>query len=601
MSSNRTVRGDSPLPAQRARLVPFILAILLVPLLAIATRGASPVAAATAAPTGLHVVGNRLLDGAGHPLLLHGVNRAGSEYACIQGWGFFDGDNSLSDDSQIPLMQAWGVKAVNLPLNEDCWLGINGVPAAYAGANYQQAIRHEVQALEAAGITPILALFWSAPGNQQALDHAAMPDTDHTPAFWQSVATAFKGDSAVILRLDEEPHPAGNSDTAAAWRCWRDGGGACSEGYAVAGMQTLIDTIRATGAANVIQVPGIQYANSLSQFLTYKPADPLGNLMAVVDVYPVGNICGSVSCYDTNYAPVAAVMPLVAGELGESADGGTCTTTRATALMDWLDAHNAGYLAWAWDTWGGCLQLIKDYTTGAPQGAWGQAVKARLLALAASPAPSPSPSPSSSPKPTPSPSPSARPSPSPSPSVKPSPSPSPSPKPSPSPSPQPSPSSSPSPSPAPAGTLVLYDNAVRNGFQDGPFAYQARKPCDTATYTSATCSYAITLQAWGALAFNTARFDPTPYSRLEWNVNTHGQAITAFSVLLTDATTAEEVIVEVTLKSAYVTPLANGWVHIAVPLADIDPRGVAISSVQLKNATGGTLAAINVDDVRFAR
>src|SRR6266702_4388570 len=55
---------------------------------------ARPVAAGRApssAPTGLHVVGQQLLDGANHPLILRGVNRSGTEYACIQGWGFFDG------------------------------------------------------------------------------------------------------------------------------------------------------------------------------------------------------------------------------------------------------------------------------------------------------------------------------------------------------------------------------------------------------------------------------------------------------------------------------------------------------------------------------
>ena len=32
-----------------------------------------------------------LVDGAGHPVRLLGVNRAGAEYACVQGWGIFDG------------------------------------------------------------------------------------------------------------------------------------------------------------------------------------------------------------------------------------------------------------------------------------------------------------------------------------------------------------------------------------------------------------------------------------------------------------------------------------------------------------------------------
>jgi hypothetical protein len=55
--------------------------------------------AATAAPAaarGLHVRGNRLVAGAGRAVALPGVNRSGTEYACIQGWGLFDGPNDAA-------------------------------------------------------------------------------------------------------------------------------------------------------------------------------------------------------------------------------------------------------------------------------------------------------------------------------------------------------------------------------------------------------------------------------------------------------------------------------------------------------------------------
>src|SRR2546427_6019816 len=34
---------------------------------------------------------SRLVDSAGRPIRLRGVNRSGTEYACAQGWGMFDG------------------------------------------------------------------------------------------------------------------------------------------------------------------------------------------------------------------------------------------------------------------------------------------------------------------------------------------------------------------------------------------------------------------------------------------------------------------------------------------------------------------------------
>ncbi|MBV9279631.1 MAG: hypothetical protein JOZ41_06080, partial [Chloroflexi bacterium] len=91
--------------------------------------------------------------------------------------------------------------------------------------------------------------------------------------------------------------------------------------------------------------------------------------------------CGSVACYGAEYAPVIAQMPFLAGEFGESVDGSDCTTGGVDALMGWFDQQGAGYSAWDWDTWGGCLQLITDYTTGDPNGNWGTDYRAHVLSL----------------------------------------------------------------------------------------------------------------------------------------------------------------------------------------------------------------------------
>src|SRR5262250_727798 len=65
---------------------------------------------------GLHVVGNHLVDGSGKVVQLHGVNRSGTEYACVQGWGIFDGPN---DDKSVKAIASWHVNIVRVLLNED--------------------------------------------------------------------------------------------------------------------------------------------------------------------------------------------------------------------------------------------------------------------------------------------------------------------------------------------------------------------------------------------------------------------------------------------------------------------------------------------------
>src|SRR5262249_54003018 len=70
--------------------------------------------------SGLAVRGNQLLAGEA-PITLHGVNRSGTEYACIQGWGIEDGP---MDQMSVNAIATWGANLVRVPLNEDCWLGI---------------------------------------------------------------------------------------------------------------------------------------------------------------------------------------------------------------------------------------------------------------------------------------------------------------------------------------------------------------------------------------------------------------------------------------------------------------------------------------------
>jgi len=103
------------------------------------------------APLSIGVSGNHLVNGSGQAIRLLGVNRSGTEYACIQGWGIFDGPN---DATSVAAMAAWHINAVRIPMNEDCWLNINGVGPAYGGAPYQGAIQSYVKLLHQTGCTP---------------------------------------------------------------------------------------------------------------------------------------------------------------------------------------------------------------------------------------------------------------------------------------------------------------------------------------------------------------------------------------------------------------------------------------------------------------
>ncbi|MGH2588358.1 MAG: glycoside hydrolase family 5 protein [Dehalococcoidia bacterium] len=347
----------------------LLLALLLAP--ALRTR---PSATSTA-PTGLHVSGNQMVDGDGRPLRLLGVNRSGAEFACVQGWGIFDGP---ADAASVQAITGWRINAVRVPLNESCWLGINGTPAAHSGANYQAAIVNYVTLLNQHGLVVILDLHWAAPDDTPATGLQPMPNRDHSTTFWAQVATTFKSNSSAIFDLFNEPYPDNNRDTEDAWRCWRDGGACPGVPYQAAGMQELVNAVRDTGAENVILLGGVAYGAHLSRWLAYQPSDPAGNLAASWHVYDFSR-CNSRDCWDAEIAPLARQVPVVVGEIGE----GDCAHRFIDPLMRWLDARGIGYLAWTWNTWdcAGGPALISSYD-GTPT-AYGRGFRDHLAELAA--------------------------------------------------------------------------------------------------------------------------------------------------------------------------------------------------------------------------
>jgi len=336
-----------------------------------------------AAPA-LHVNGNKLVTATGATYRLLGVNRSSAEFACVQGKGVFDG--AQPDQATVDAMKAWNIHTVRVPLNEDCWLGTYGTPS---GAEYQSAVKDYVTLLVANGINVILDLHWShgaytgtssACADVNATCQKPMPDAEYAPKFWTSVATMFKGNDAVLFDLFNEPYPdaANNwSDMTAAWTCLRDGGTCTGISYEVAGMQDLVDAVRATGATNVLLIPGLTWTNDLSQWPAYKPVDPKGNIVASWHSYNF-NACVTTACWDSQIGSVAAQVPVQAGEIGQN----TCAHDYIDQLMAWADAHGVGYTAWTWNPWGctGGNVLIQDYT-GTPTETYGSGFKAHLLTV----------------------------------------------------------------------------------------------------------------------------------------------------------------------------------------------------------------------------
>ena len=345
--------------------------------------------------------------------------------------------------------QDWPINSVDIGLNEDCWLGINGMPAAYSGANYINFIKSEVAAAEADHIYPVIFPFRYDPGSDVPNGNDApgygmqpMLDNDHGALLWEEIASAFKGDGDVIFRAMEEPFPEGgntngNSIGQAAWTCWSEGDvqySASSDqtlpanwesapdtssyaptatgetrgcqpenvddagnAYYSLGVQSIVNIIRGVGATNVIQLPGIEFANLLScdtgalnavtspsscGFLEpgVEITDPLATtdpglgsqLAADVDMYPGQRsvLLEHVLLQRRRSVLCSLTCRLDVGEAGVIGSApSTSSFPLLISFIDWMDSeHESNYYAAAWDTWS---DLISSYTGTPGNGVWG--------------------------------------------------------------------------------------------------------------------------------------------------------------------------------------------------------------------------------------
>jgi hypothetical protein len=408
------------------RIISIVVVLVAVPVILVAGHAstkpglAQPVASTCALPTGafsITVCGNTFENQAGQPVVLRGVNTEGTQYDCANsGAGFFD-DTTISGtnfSTEIAALKAWGVNVVRVNLNEECWLGINGVPASTStpGSNgydaYANAMGSYVAALNAAGIYAEVDLDLNAPGSELIADAGTtdfrnpLPESN-SDMFWKSVGAYFASDHAVIFGVFSEPFPpnsATSGDTATGWACDLNG---CTVpdysnsssvtqiptvSYAGEGMQQMIADIRSVNTTAPLLVGGPDFAGDLDQWLaTFYPGgvsvDPDNKLAASVHIYypttdspctlstNVATTCpGTAQGALTNdgILQVAAVAPVEIDELGDF----SCSASSLTPFLSSVDAADdnggvdIGYVGWAWTTSSCDPNLITSYATGAP-------------------------------------------------------------------------------------------------------------------------------------------------------------------------------------------------------------------------------------------
>jgi hypothetical protein len=334
-----------------------------------ARTGCAPTPTAPVAPGGYYVNGNTVctMDGRAHTL--HGVDRPSLEWMS-------PGDHISLPDFQ--LMSTWKANVVRIALNQDFWL--SGSP--FFDPSYVDTLDNAVAWAEMAGMDVILDLHWSDRGVLGSCPPSMgcqqlMPDAN-SMTFWSEVATHYRFDGRVMFELYNEPHDVD-------WNIWRNGG-ITPEGWQAVGMQQLYDTVRATGAQNIVVIGGLNWAYDLSGV----PANRIAGTNIIWATHPYTDTSGFTrppSDWGRAFGFLTATDPVIATEFGVLQDN-ACTTGYDAQLIAYLDAHFAGFTSWAWFP-GGCTfpALINDWAgTPSPTGA---VVKAALLGYPPDPPASP--------------------------------------------------------------------------------------------------------------------------------------------------------------------------------------------------------------------
>jgi endoglucanase len=393
---------------------------------------ASTVPTYTVAPSSasisIKVSGDHFVDGKGNTVQLRGVNVSGLETVAIEGWD--PGDPWGGQDPNFAAIESWGANAIRLPLNEASWRGgtcvdeggsssvmVNGAQVQDSpgqtiqtdpGSNYQATVIKTISEATAAGLYVILDLHFAAPGDGCPVTQTAMADADHSVAFWSSIATTFKGYPNVIFELYNEPFLDQTSlQDNTPWSDLLNGGGTLSSynslgnpstvsyTWSNAGMQEMLNAVRAAGATNVILTSTLAYSSSEGGWLQYHPTDTLNpsQVGAVWHAYPNSAGASMVDCIGTpsicspaDFASVQGILaagyPVVITEFGDAV-GGT-TAPLSSVLLPWSDTNGVSYMGWGWDVWPGlaAFVLITD-SSGTPTAGYGTYVKAHYLCRAA--------------------------------------------------------------------------------------------------------------------------------------------------------------------------------------------------------------------------
>ncbi|MFA9438388.1 glycoside hydrolase family 5 protein [Uliginosibacterium sp. sgz301328] len=280
------------------------------------------------------------------PTFLHGVNLAGGEFGSVgDAYGY---RYIYPNQREVDYYLAEGMKVVRIPFR---WERLQPTIGGALSDNELACIDAIVAPATAAGMRVILDPHNYARYGGQLIGSAGVPTTA-LPDFWRRLAEHYRDNPRVIFGLMNEPH------------------GIAGETWAAVANDAL-STIRATGANNLVLVPGTDWSNAHSWLKTGSYGTPNGTTMLAItdpannmafelhqyldgDASGTRSTCSSATTGSQRVAEVTAWLRAHGkrGFLAEFAGGDNPTCRAAiTDLLGFLRDNGDVWMGWSW--WAG--------------------------------------------------------------------------------------------------------------------------------------------------------------------------------------------------------------------------------------------------------
>lgn len=294
-------------------------------------------AAATTVKGGVYVASERLMSD-GQPFNLCGVQTLAFVAPKAQLDRHTSEARAQWNQSQLDSIKDFGANLIRFQMSQ---AGLDERSSIYS-ESYFNDLTEGVSLALASGFRVILSMQWEK--------HSGAPVRQRLPAentvqIWRKLAEQYKDDERVLFELYNEP---GALPTPENWQLWLNGGpfGENPDGKAV-GMQRLIDTIRATGARNVLILPGLK----LEKILTGAPipVDPLNN---IAFGFHTPDLESSNEQWEKQFGFMAARHPVILTEWVAGSghrDSSAASPDGAARLIAYAKSKNIGVSASAWD------------------------------------------------------------------------------------------------------------------------------------------------------------------------------------------------------------------------------------------------------------